>query len=122
MSSTLTMDKVLAQLSSLKAHCASFVQEDDTAPLWQADVEAVETAISILSALQDEGINDSDQVLDLLNDYRLQAAQLRECHRKYETAAKPVRNSSIYLCPECNHRVVPKHTHCHWCGRKLGGW
>lgn len=25
-------------------------------------------------------------------------------------------------CPECNHRVAPKHSFCHWCGKKLGGW
>ncbi|MBR2131911.1 MAG: hypothetical protein IJ955_05110 [Oscillospiraceae bacterium] len=109
MSNDMNMDKVLAQLSSIN-------------PPWQEEVEALETAISILSALQDEGIHDAEQVRDMIHDYRLQATQLKECHRKYQTAAKAVHHSSIYLCPDCNHRVAPKHTHCHWCGKKLGGW
>ena len=59
---------------------------------------------------------------DLIFDYHLAAKQQKEMHRKYEVPVRAVRKDGAFLCPECNHRVGLKHTHCHWCGKKLGGW
>lgn len=64
------MDEILQQLSSLKDNSESFSKEKDADPIWQADVTALEAAISILSALQDEGINDAEETRDIIEDYR----------------------------------------------------
>lgn len=116
------MDEILQQLSSLKDNSESFSKEKDADPIWQADVTALEAAISILSALQDEGINDAEETRDIIEDYRRQAKQIERMHTKYEVKAWPIKKDSVYHCPECNHRVPPKHTYCHWCGKRLGGW
>lgn len=113
----MSMDDVLAQLSDLKDDCAA-----DTDRIWTDDVDALEAAIGILSALQDEGVTDAEAVRDLLHDYNAQAKQCRELHRKYETPTRATRQDGVWHCPECNHRVQPKHSFCHWCGKKLGGW
>lgn len=121
-SQTMTMDKVLEQLSSLKDNSASFAKAEDADPIWQTDIEALEAAISILSALQDEGVCDAEALKDLLFDYNLASRQQKELHRKFEVAARALRRDGAFLCPECSHRVGVNHTHCHWCGKKLGGW
>lgn len=76
----------------------------------------------MISTLQDEGVNDVEDLKDLIFDYRLAVKQNRENHRKFETVAKAVARDGIWHCPECNHRVAPRHSFCHWCGKKLGGW
>lgn len=118
----MSMDDILSQLSSLKDNSADMASAPDADSIWSSDVDALEAAIGILSALQDEGITDTEAVKDLLHDYNAQAKQCREMHRKYETPTRAVRRDGVWHCPECNHRVQPKHTFCHWCGKKLGGW
>lgn len=120
---TMSADRILAQLSSLKDNSQSFASEPDADhQIWRDDVTALEAAISIISALQDEGIEDAEALKDLLFDYNLASKQQKELHRKFEVPAKAVKRAEFWLCPECGHRVAPKHTHCHWCGKKLGGW
>ena len=82
--------------------------------------EIGETAILILRELQKEGIDDLDGVRDLISDYNAQAKTYQAMHKKYEVARKPIRKDGVLHCPECNHRVGPNHSHCHWCGQKLG--
>ena len=108
---TMSADRILAQLSDLK----------DTATDPET-VTALEAAVSMIAALQDEGIEDAEALKDLLFDYNLASKQQKELHRKFEVPAKAVKRAEFWLCPECGHRVAPKHTHCHWCGKKLGGW
>ena len=68
----------------------------------------------------DKDIKVLEEIKDILHDYDQQAAQLQAMIQKYEQADRPVRNGDIYTCPECGHRVNPRHTHCHRCGKKLG--
>lgn len=120
-SRTMATDTVLERLSCLKDQ----IEAADTAennPTQQADIVALEASISILSALQDEGISDAEALKDLLFDYKLADKQSKELHRKFEVAARALRRDGAFLCPECSHRVGVNHTHCHWCGKKLGGW
>lgn len=119
---TMNTGRILEQLSSLKDNSASFASEKDADPIWQKDIQALEAAISIISTLEDEGVSDAEAVKDLIFDYDLAAKQNKEMHRKYEVPAKAIRRDGVFLCPECNHRVGLKHTYCHWCGKKLGGW
>ena len=116
------MVDILQQLSSLKDNSESFSKEKDANPIWQDDVTALEAAISILSALQDEGINDAEETRDLVEDYKKQGQQIQRMHRKYEVPVKAIWRDSLWYCPECNHQTSMKHTYCHWCGKKLGGW
>lgn len=120
---SMSVDRILAQLSSLKDNSQSFASEpDDDHQIWQDDVTALEAAISIIAVLQDEGIGDAEAVKDLIFDYRLANKQNKEYHRKFDTAARAIPKDGAWHCPECNHRVQPRHSHCHWCGKKLGGW
>ena len=120
---TMSIDRILEQLSSLKDNSASFASESDSDhEIWRDDVAALEAAIAMISALQDEGVCDLEAVKDLIFDYNLANRQNKELHRKFEVADRAIRKDGVFHCPECNHRVAPNHTHCHWCGKKLGGW
>lgn len=119
---TMSMDRVLEQLSSLKDNSESFASDKNADPIWQNNMIALETAISMISTLQDEGVCDAEALKDLIFDYNLAAKQNKENHRKFEVPAKAIRKDDVWHCPECNHRVAPKHSFCHWCGKKLGGW
>jgi len=118
----MSLDNILGQLSSLRDSSADLAKGKDADEIWQMDVEAIEAATAILSALQDEGINDAEQVKDLIHDYRAQARQCKEMHRKHNTPAKVIHKDGIFHCPECNSRVAPRHSYCHRCGKRLGGW
>lgn len=119
---TMTTERILEQLSSLKDNSESFAKAEDADPIWQKDIEALEAAISMICTLEDEGVHDAEALKDLIFDYNLAAKQNKELHRKFEVAARIVRRDGVFHCPECNHRVGFKHSHCHWCGKKLGGW
>lgn len=115
----MAIDAILAQLASLKDNSESFRAGEDSDPIWQADVEACEAATDILSALQDEGIKDPEQVRDLIADYNALAKQYQELHRKFEAGDKPQSLGGVYLCPECHWQNRPGNTHCWNCGHKL---
>lgn len=119
---TMTADRILEQLSSLKDNSESFAKAEDADPIWQEDIVALEAAISIISTLQDEGISDAETLKDLVFDYNLATKQNKELHRKFEVNATVLSRDGVFYCPECNHRVAPRHSFCHWCGKKLGGW
>ena len=40
--------------------------------------------------------------------------------KHYEKESTPILNrEGLYICPCCKKKVTIKHTHCHWCGKKL---
>ena len=108
---TMSIDRILERLSTLREKAME-----------AEDVTALEAATAMISALQDEGICDLEALKDMIFDYDLADRQNKELHRKFEVADRAVRKDGVFHCPECNHRVAPNHTHCHWCGKKLGGW
>lgn len=118
----MTTEQVLEQLSSLKDICEAYAEDTASDLSCLTDATALETAITMISALQDEGVNNAEELRDWIFDCNLAAKQNKELHRKFEVADKAISRDGVLHCPECNHRVAPKHSHCHWCGKKLGGW
>lgn len=115
----MTIEAIVTQLDSLKDSSSSFINGGDTDDIWEADVRACEAATGILTALQEEGIRDPEQVRDLIADYNALAKQYQDLHQKFETGDKPLRLGGIYLCPECRRQSRPGNGFCWNCGRKL---
>lgn len=118
---SMNTEMILKQLSSLKDNSESFASEKDADPIWQKDIEALEAAISMISVLQDEGIKDYDTLKDAIFDQTLLRKEYQQMHLKHRKAAKPIHKDGVAHCPDCNKRVHPNHTYCHWCGKLLGG-
>lgn len=54
-------------------------------------------------------------------DYQSMADEHKRMVEKYETEAPVIkRGMDFYCCPACGKRTSRNHTHCHWCGKKLG--
>lgn len=115
------IDAILAQLASLKDNSRSFIdgKDPEADAIWQADIEACEAATDILTALQDEGIKDPEQVRDLIHDYNALAEQYQELHRKFEVEDKPEHIGGMHFCPECHRRSRPYASYCWNCGKRL---
>lgn len=64
------MDGILHQISSLKDNSFSFFTKDGDDEIWREDVRACENVIAILSALQDAGINELEQIYDFIAQYK----------------------------------------------------
>ena len=119
----MTVDAVLAQLSSMKETAEPFIDgtDPDADKVLKEDVEAIEAATDIFTALQDEGIKDPEQVRDLIHDYNALAAQYQNLHQKYEVEDKPVRLGNTFICPACNRQIRQLYAaHCWSCGKRLG--
>jgi len=116
------IDAILAQLASLRDNSRSFCDgagpEDN--PIWQADIKACEAATDILTALQDEGIRNPEQVRDLIHDYNALAKQYQAMHQRYEEPEAVRRLGAACLCPDCKHQVRPIAPYCWYCGKRLG--
>lgn len=123
----LSIDTILAQLVSMKDNALSFIVPEPADPeaqeIWKADVEACEAATAILSALQDEGIRDPEQVRDLVHDYKALAEQYQKMHQQYEEPAKVLRLGTgaraACLCPKCRNQSRPGNAYCWNCGKRL---
>ena len=83
----------------------------------QDDAEIIQAAVSMIYALSEEGAKTTDDALDILHDYRLQAKQYSALQRKHEVAGKPIFKDGVW---DCNGRTSPSHSFCHRCGKKLG--
>lgn len=102
------MDDVLSRIASIK---------DGTED--PESIKALEAATAILTALQDEGINDREEVLDLVADYNALAEQYRTMHMKYEEPAEPFRLGAERFCPECHSKLFHSQGYCPGCGKRL---
>lgn len=61
-----------------------------------------------------------EETLDILHDYELLSAQAKKDADYFHKEDRPVKQNGIWLCPGCHKRVAMHHTHCHWCGKKMG--
>lgn len=94
--------RLLSQMESLKQNSQSFITEDSD-PIWQADVEAL------------------DEAMDIIADYEKVTVQLSEMMQKYEQEKAVIdRGPSVYQCPDCGASAFYGNEHCWRCGRKLG--
>lgn len=61
------------------------------------------------------------QAMDIVYDYQSMADEHKRMVEKYETEAPVIkRGMDFYCCPAYGKRTSRNHTHCHWCGKKLG--
>ena len=104
----LTMDELITGLGDIRATTEGKGQE------------ICQTAANILFALSEEGAKTSEDALDILHDYRLQAKQSAALRSKHAVAGKPFLKDGVWHCPDCNGRCKPNHSFCHRCGKKLG--
>jgi len=111
----MSIDAILEQLSDMKELAIGL-----HTPMDGTRVAACEAATAILSASQDEGINDAEQVRDLIHDYNALAEQYRKMHQRYEEPAQVKRLGTACLCPTCNRQVRPGNVYCWNCGKPLG--
>ena len=127
-SETMTVDAIVSQLASLKDNARSFLhtpQEPDD-NIWLADIEACEAATAILSALQDEGIEDPEALKDMIFDYRLLSEQYKKLHQKFNIPSQPKHEGNRELCPTCGRQLSSFWKHCPECGERISrrrtGW
>lgn len=117
------MDSILAQLASLADNSRSSImgkpEDEEFDAIWKANIEALEQTTAILSALQDEGIRDPEQVHDLIADYNALADERRELHRKYEHPNPAISVGGQDFCPECRNPIRYQSRHCPRCGKRL---
>ena len=117
----MSIDAILERLADLKDIAAALQTPRDGPEPTASRVAACEAATDILTALQDEGINDHEQVRDLIHDYNALAEQYQSLHQKYEVEDKPVRLGNTFICPACNRQIRQLYAaHCWSCGKRLG--
>lgn len=103
----LTMDELITGLGDIRATTEGKGRE------------ICQTAANILLALSEEGAKTSEDALDILHDYRLQAKQSAALRSKHAVAGKPSLKDGVWHCPSCNRRANQYHSYCHFCGKKL---
>ena len=87
---------------------------------WSEDITFCKATIDILTALQDEGIKDPEQVRDLIHDYNALAEQYQKMHQHYEKPEKPIQLGAAYICPNCKKQLRQTNAgHCWACGKRL---
>ncbi len=119
----MSIDAILGQLASMKDNAKSFIDGNDPEAdaIWAADIAACEAATDILTALQDEGIKDPEQVRDLIHDYNALALQYQHLRHTYEEGDRPQRlgSSKVFVCPACRQQQRPGNNNCWYCGHRL---
>ena len=100
----MSIDAILAQLASMKDNAKASIGDVDPEgdEIWRQDIAACEAATAILSALQDEGIKDPEQVRDLIHDYNALAEQYQKMHQHYEKPEKPNQEIARFLAERDN--------------------
>ena len=63
---------------------------------------------------------DAEILADVLEDYRKVSEEVARLYEKYEQPRQPMTAVGVYLCPACRKRIYENHSHCHWCGQRLG--
>ena len=115
------IDTILENLADLKDIAASLQTPRDDPEPTQSRVAACEAATDILTALQDEGIKDPEQVRDLIHDYNALALQYQHLRHTYEEGDRPQRlgSSKVFVCPACSQQQRPGNNNCWNCGHRL---
>lgn len=93
---------IIGALEKMQCHCESMTRDKDNDEVWQKDVCALQEAMGIIS------------------DYEKAVSDASRMKRHYETPARPVHRSGVWCCPHCGKRIQYNHSHCHWCGKRIG--
>lgn len=98
----MTYDEIIEQLEITRSKIKEIARNEYGGESWNDDLDALTEAA------------------DIVADYSKAAAQASEMIQKYEQPAMAVRREAgFYTCPLCGRRTQFRHTHCHWCGKKL---
>lgn len=60
------------------------------------------------------------EAMDIISDYEKVAVDAARMSQHYETVAKPIMKSGVWVCPACGKKIPYHHSFCHWCGKKIG--
>ena len=119
----MSIDAIMEQLSDVKDIAAALQTPRDGPEPTASRVAACEAATDILTALQDEGIKDPEQVRDLIHDYNALAEQYQKMHQRHEEPATVLRIGggarAACLCPRCRNQSRPGNAYCWNCGQRL---
>ena len=116
----MSIDAILERLADLKDIAAALQTPRDGPEPTASRVAACEAATDILNTLQDEGINDHEQVRDLIHDYNALAEEYQKMYRHYEKPEKPIQVGTAYICPNCKKQLRQTIAeHCWACGKRL---
>ena len=85
---------------------------------WETGIDKVLLKFGVTKTLFQE--NAAEELESVLQDYHDRAKQHGNMIQKYIHSEKPVRQNGVWLCPACNHRIQYNHSHCHFCGKKIG--
>lgn len=64
--------------------------------------------------------NAEEELESTLQDYHDLAQQYSDLVTRFCYEEKPVHRNGVWMCPACGRRTQHNHSHCHWCGKKLG--
>ena len=113
------------QIDSIKDNSASFLpgdgKQDPDKKIWQDDVNACNAATEIIKKLCEENCFSVAEAISYIAQSKKLLQDWGNLHAKYEVPSQPVKKDGVWHCPDCNHRVNPHHSHCHWCGTRLLG-
>lgn len=85
---------------------------------WELRISAVLVKFGVTKEKLQE--NAAEELESTLQDYHDLAAQYSDMMTAFCYEDRPVRRNNVWLCPKCGKRVQYNHTHCHWCGKKMG--
>ena len=122
----MSLSSLLGQIDSIKDNSASFLpgegkQPDPDKKIWQDDVDACNAMTEIVQKFREENCYSVSEALSYIAQAKMLLQDWSKLHTKFEVPDKPIKKDGVWHCPECNHRVDPHHSHCHWCGNKLLG-
>ena len=85
---------------------------------WEASVNKVLMRYGVTKEIL-QG-NAAEELESTLQDYHDLAQQYGDMLTVFCYEAKPAFFNGIWLCPKCRKSIHYNHTHCHWCGKKIG--
>lgn len=85
---------------------------------WELRISAVLVKFGVTKEKLQE--NAAEELESTLQDYHDLAAQYSDMMTAFCYEDRPVRRNNVWLCSKCGKRVQYNHTHCHWCGKKMG--
>lgn len=85
---------------------------------WEVKIDAVLLKFGITKKpLQEDA---DEELASTLQDYHDLAQQYSDMLTKFGYADKPIRKNGVWVCPDCGKRIQSNHSHCHWCGKRVG--
>lgn len=85
---------------------------------WETEIDEVLIRFGVTKEPLQE--NAAEELESTLQDYHDLAQQYSDMLTKFGYADKPIRKSGAWVCPACGKRIQYNHSHCHWCGKKIG--